>query len=119
MSVPWALSCQFISSCSLLYTIFKFFYDFQIEEARNIVSETSAKMFNSVSNAHERSKVLDKSLKDLTKEAQILSREKEAIEKQRTEAIKKRAKLELDDRDLQEKIHGNIKAKVLLKLESY
>ncbi|XP_073271974.1 structural maintenance of chromosomes protein 3 [Primulina huaijiensis] len=102
---------------SLEYTIYdKELHDakqklVEIEEARNIVSETSAKMFNSVSNAHERSKVLDKSLKDLTKETQILSREKEAIEKQRTEAIKKRAKLELDDRDLHEKIQGNIKAK--------
>ncbi|XP_073140120.1 structural maintenance of chromosomes protein 3 [Henckelia pumila] len=102
---------------SLEYTIYdKELHDakqklVEIEEARNIVSETSAKMFNSVSDAHERSKELDKSLKDLTKEAQILSKEKEAIEKQKTEAIKKRAKLELDDRDLQEKIHGNIKAK--------
>lgn len=85
----------------------------QIEDARNKVSETSNRMYNSVLDAHEKSKELDKAYKDLTKEVQILSKEKEAIEKQRTEAIKKRAKLELDDKDLQEKISTNIKAKVI------
>ncbi|CAK9175462.1 unnamed protein product [Ilex paraguariensis] len=82
-----------------------------VEEARNKVSETSTKKYNNVLDAHEKSKELDKLFKDLTKEAQILNREKEAIEKQRTEAIKKHAQLELDDKDLQEKILGNIKAK--------
>ncbi|KAL0437108.1 UNVERIFIED_CONTAM: Structural maintenance of chromosomes protein 3 [Sesamum radiatum] len=82
-----------------------------IEENRNKVSETSATMYNKVLDAHEKCKELDKLLKDLTKEAQILSREKEAIEKQRTEAIKKRAKLELDDKDFHDKIKANIKAK--------
>ncbi|GFP97186.1 structural maintenance of chromosomes protein 3 [Phtheirospermum japonicum] len=82
-----------------------------IEEDRYKVSENSAKMYNSVSDAHEKCKELDKLLKDLTKEAQILSREKEAIEKQRTVAIKKRAKLELDDKDFHDRIKANIKAK--------
>ncbi|XP_011090227.1 structural maintenance of chromosomes protein 3 isoform X2 [Sesamum indicum] len=82
-----------------------------IEENRNKASETSATMYNKVLDAHEKCKELDKLLKDLTKEAQILSREKEAIEKQRTEAIKKRAKLELDDKDFHDKIKANIKAK--------
>ncbi|KAK2969893.1 hypothetical protein RJ640_015461 [Escallonia rubra] len=82
-----------------------------VEEARNKVSETSTKMYNNVLDAHEKLKELDKSSKDLTKEVQSLNREKETIEKQRTEAIKKHAQLELDDKDLQEKIFGNIKAK--------
>ncbi|KAL6976515.1 Structural maintenance of chromosomes protein 3 [Sarracenia purpurea var. burkii] len=83
----------------------------EVEEARNKVSETSTKMYNSVLDSHEKSKELDKTFKDLTKEVQILSKEKEAIEKQRTEAIKKHAQLELDDKDLQERISGDIRAK--------
>ncbi|CAL2265633.1 unnamed protein product [Prunus armeniaca] len=68
-------------------------------------------MYNSVLDAHEKSKDLDKIMKDLTKELQALSKEKEAIEKQRTEAIKKHTELELDVKDLQEKISGNFGAK--------
>lgn len=83
----------------------------EIEDARDKISERSNKMYNNVLQAHEKSKELDKSFKDLTKEVQILNKEKEGIEKQRTEAIKKRAKLELDDKDLQEKISANVKAK--------
>lgn len=83
----------------------------ELEESRNQVSEKSTKMYNSVLDAHEKSKELDKTFKDLTKEVQSLSKEKEVIEKQRTEAIKKHAQVELDDRDLQEKISGNIRAK--------
>jgi structural maintenance of chromosome 3 (chondroitin sulfate proteoglycan 6) len=83
----------------------------EVEDARNKVSEKSTERYNNVLDAHKRSKELDKSTKDLTKEIQSLSKEKETIEKQRTEAIKKRTKLELDDKDLQEKIFGNIKAK--------
>ncbi|GMP99179.1 hypothetical protein CsSME_00046757 [Camellia sinensis var. sinensis] len=83
----------------------------EVEESRNNVSEKSTKMYNSVLDAHEKSKELDKTFKDLTKEVQSLSKEKEVIENQRTEAIKKHAQVELDDRDLQEKISGNIRAK--------
>lgn len=83
----------------------------ELEESRNQVSEKSTKMYNSVLDAHEKSKELDKTFKDLTKEVQSLSKEKEVIENQRTEAIKKHAQVELDDRDLQEKISGNIRAK--------
>ncbi|XP_051120273.1 structural maintenance of chromosomes protein 3 isoform X2 [Andrographis paniculata] len=83
----------------------------KIEQDRNKVSEKSAKMYNDVLDAHEKCKEIDKLLKDLTKEAQILSREKEAVEKQKKEAIKKRAKFELDDKDLHDKIKANIKAK--------
>ncbi|XP_052205645.1 structural maintenance of chromosomes protein 3 isoform X2 [Diospyros lotus] len=83
----------------------------EVEEARNKVSETSTKMYNSVLDSHEKSKELDKTFKDLTKEVQSLNKEKDAIEQQRTEAIKKHAQLELDVKDLQEKISGNVRAK--------
>ncbi|XAR60230.1 hypothetical protein NMG60_11033505 [Bertholletia excelsa] len=83
----------------------------EIEEARNRVSETSTRMYNSVLDAHEKSKELDKTFKDLTKEIQNLSKERETIEQQRTDAIKMHAQLELDDKDLQEKISGNVRAK--------
>lgn len=85
----------------------------QVEEARNKVSETSAKMYNSVLDSHERSKDLDKMLKDLTKEVQGLNKEKEIVEKRQTEAIKKQTELELDVKDLQERISGNVQAKVI------
>ncbi|PSS14552.1 Structural maintenance of chromosomes protein like [Actinidia chinensis var. chinensis] len=102
---------------SLEYTIYdKEIHDamhklVEVEEARNKVSEKSTKMYNSVLDAHEKSKELDKTFKDLTKEVQILGKEKEAIENQRREAIKKHAQLELDNKDLQEKISGDIRAK--------
>lgn len=83
----------------------------EIEEARNKVSETSAKMYNSVLDAHEKYKDLEETLKDLTKEVQGLIKEKEAVEKRRTEAIKKHTELELDVKDVQEKIYGNNRAK--------
>lgn len=83
----------------------------EVEEARSKVSETSAKMYNSVLDAKEKAKELDKSFKDLTREIQCLSKEKETIEKQRTGAIQKHAQVEFDHRDLQEKISGNIRAK--------
>lgn len=102
---------------SLEYTIFdKELHDArqklnEVEEARNKVAENSTKMYESVLEAHEKSKELEKLYKDLTKEIQILNKEKEAVEKQRTEAIRKRAKLDLDYKDLQEKMSTNIKAK--------
>ncbi|POO01413.1 Structural maintenance of chromosomes protein [Trema orientale] len=83
----------------------------EVEEARTKVSETSTKMYNSVLDAHEKSKDLDKTMKDLTKEVNALSKEKEAAETQRTEAIKKQTELELDVKDLEEKMSGNTRAK--------
>lgn len=85
-----------------------------MEEARTKVSETSARMYNSVLDAHEKSKDLDKEMKDLTKDVQALSKEKEAAEIRRTEAIKKHTELELDVKDIEEKMSGNIRAKVNL-----
>lgn len=102
---------------SLEYTVYdKELHDarqkvMEIDDARNKVSEASTKMYNNVLDAHERSKELDKAFKDFTKEIQSLNKEKESVEKQRTEAIKMHAQLELDDKDLQEKIFTNIKAK--------
>lgn len=86
----------------------------QVEEARNKYSETSTKMYNSVLDAHAKAKDLEETLKDLTKEVQGLVKEKEALENRRTEAITKHTELELDVKDLQEKIYGNNRAKVLL-----
>ncbi|XP_021892678.1 LOW QUALITY PROTEIN: structural maintenance of chromosomes protein 3 [Carica papaya] len=83
----------------------------EVEEARTKVSETSTKMYNSVLDAHEKAKDLDDTFKNLTKEVQNLSKENEALEAQQTEAIKKQTELELDMKDLQEKISGNIQTK--------
>ena len=86
----------------------------QVEEARTRVSETSTRMYNSVLDAHEKSKDLDKAAKDLTKEIQALSKEKEAAEGRRTEAIKKHTELELDVKDIEEKMSGTFRAKVYI-----
>ncbi|XP_009342677.2 structural maintenance of chromosomes protein 3-like [Pyrus x bretschneideri] len=83
----------------------------EVEDARNKVSETSTKMYNTVLDAHEKSKDLDKILKDLTKELQALNKDKETIEMRRTEAIKKRTELQLDVNDLEEKKTGNTRVK--------
>ncbi|XP_058189390.1 structural maintenance of chromosomes protein 3 [Rhododendron vialii] len=83
----------------------------EVEEARRKVSEQSTERYNSVLDAHEKSKELDKTFKDLTKEVQILGKEKEAIHNQREEAIKKYTKLELDYEDLKESISGDKRAK--------
>ncbi|XP_027904525.1 structural maintenance of chromosomes protein 3 [Vigna unguiculata] len=83
----------------------------EIEDVRAKVSETSAKKYNDVLDAHEKSKDLENTLKDVSKELQNFNKEKEAIEKRRTVALKKHTELELDVKDLQEKISGNIRAK--------
>ncbi|KAL1348062.1 hypothetical protein AAHE18_07G051900 [Arachis hypogaea] len=83
----------------------------EIEEARAKVSETSAKKYNDVLDAHEKIKDLENTLKDVAKELQNSNKEKESIEKRRTKALKKHTELELDVKDLQEKITGNIRAK--------
>ncbi|CAJ2653742.1 unnamed protein product [Trifolium pratense] len=83
----------------------------EIEAARTRVSEISAKKYNEVLDAQEKSKDLENKLKDITKEHQNFIKEKEVIEKQRATALKKHTELELDVKDLQEKISGNIHAK--------
>ncbi|KAI3409501.1 uncharacterized protein J3R85_019248 [Psidium guajava] len=83
----------------------------EIEEARSKVSDTSIKSYNSSLDAREKSKELDEKLKELTKAVNGLSKEREAAEQRRTEAVKKHTELELDVKDLQEKISGIIRAK--------
>uniref|UniRef100_A0A7N0UY74 Structural maintenance of chromosomes protein n=1 Tax=Kalanchoe fedtschenkoi TaxID=63787 RepID=A0A7N0UY74_KALFE len=83
----------------------------EVEEARTKVSEKSAQMYNSVLDAHEKSKDLEKTFKELTKELQVLNKEREAVEKRRTEAMKKSSQLELDNKDLEERISLNKRAK--------
>ncbi|KAI8573366.1 hypothetical protein RHMOL_Rhmol01G0271500 [Rhododendron molle] len=100
-----------MSSFILHYFVSNITSFYQVEEARRKVSEQSTERYNSVLDAHEKSKELDKTFKDLTKEVQILGKEKEAIDKQREEAIKKYTKLELDYEDLKESISGDKRAK--------
>lgn len=69
-------------------------------------------MYDRILEANEQSKDLDKKYKDLTKDIQGLNKERESIDKQRSEAIQRYTQLELDYKDLQEKISVNIKAKV-------
>ncbi|KAH1211694.1 Structural maintenance of chromosomes protein 3 [Glycine max] len=83
----------------------------EIEDARTKVSDTSARKYNDVLDAHEKSKDLENTLKDVSKELQNFNKEKEVIEKRRTVALKKHTELELDVKDLQEKISGNTRAK--------
>ena len=65
-----------------------------------------------IQDAYEEFRDLEKVLKDLTKEIQEFNREKEEAEKRQTKAIKKQAELELDVKDLQERISRHIQAKV-------
>lgn len=84
----------------------------QVDEERNAISEELVRKYNSSVDEEEEIKKLDKLYKDFTREVQGLSREKEAIEKQRTEAIKKHTEIELDVTDLEERIVGSSRAKV-------
>ncbi|KAA3489732.1 structural maintenance of chromosomes protein 3 [Gossypium australe] len=83
----------------------------EVEEARTKVSEKSSEMYNAVLDSHERFKDLDKKSKDLTKELQGLNKDKEALETKQAEAIKKQTALELDVKDLEERMSGNMQAK--------
>lgn len=71
-------------------------------------------MYNAVLESEEKGKDLDKDFKRLTKEHQVLSKEKVAVEKRRTEAIERKTKLELDYRDMKERISRSSRAKVIL-----
>ncbi|CAO2840950.1 unnamed protein product [Amaranthus hypochondriacus] len=83
----------------------------KVEEERDKASEKSTAMYDEILKSEEKSKVLDKDYKRLTKELQVLSKEKIAVEKRREEAIKRKTKLELDCRDLKERISGSSRAK--------
>ena len=91
----------------------------QVEVARTKASEESTKMYDRVEKAQDESRSLDESLKGLTKELQTLNKEKETVEARRTEAIKKKTKLELDENDFKERMAGNIQSKVLTHICSY
>jgi len=71
-------------------------------------------MYNTVLESEERCKDLDKDFKRLTKELQLLSKEKVLIEKRRAEAIQRRTQLELDGRDLRERISRSSLTQVTL-----
>lgn len=75
-------------------------------------------MHNSVLEAHENLKLLEKQSKVLAKELQSLNKEKEEIEKKRTEALKIHTQIELDLRDLEERIAGDLRSKVCFQLVS-
>ncbi|CAL9234462.1 unnamed protein product, partial [Arabidopsis halleri] len=83
----------------------------QVEVARTKASEESTRMYDRVEKAQDDSKSLDESLKELTKELQMLYKEKETVEVQQTEAIEKKTKLELDVKDYQDRITGNFQSK--------
>ncbi|KAL4333893.1 hypothetical protein GQ457_07G035910 [Hibiscus cannabinus] len=83
----------------------------EVEEARSKVSEKSSERYNAVLDSHERLKDLDKMSKDLTKELQGLNKDKEALEIEQAEAIKKQTALELDVKDLEERMSANMQAK--------
>ncbi|EFH57143.1 hypothetical protein ARALYDRAFT_344464 [Arabidopsis lyrata subsp. lyrata] len=83
----------------------------QVEVARTKASEESTRMYDRVEKAQDDSKSLDESLKELTKELQMLYKEKETVEVQQTEAIEKKTKLELDVKDFQDRITGNFQSK--------
>ena len=65
-----------------------------------------------IQDAYEEFRDLEKVLKDLTKEIQEFNREKEEAEKRQIEAIKNLTELEVDRKDLRERISGHIQAKV-------
>ncbi|CAI9270918.1 unnamed protein product [Lactuca saligna] len=83
----------------------------EVDEERNAISEELVRKYNASVEEEEEVKKLDKSFKDLTREVQGLTREKQTIEKQRTIAVKKHTEVELDVKDLEEKIIGSSKAK--------
>lgn len=69
-------------------------------------------MHNTVVEAHEKSKNLEKELKTLNKESQSLLKEKEAAERQKTEALKLYAQKELDVKDVEERMKAEARTKV-------
>lgn len=78
------------------------------------VSEKSNAMYNSVLKAHDEMKQCEKEYKVLVKDIQNMNKEKEEIEKRRTDAIKLHAQVELDVKDLEEKNATELRAKVSL-----
>lgn len=102
---------------SLEYTIFdKELRDTQknleeIEDARKKASSKSNDMHDEIFKAHEEMKILEREYKLLTKSIQGLQKDKDSVEKKRSSALKVRAQIELDLKDLEEKIYGDSRAK--------
>ncbi|KAG6547702.1 hypothetical protein Mapa_010514 [Marchantia paleacea] len=83
----------------------------EIEDARAKVSEKSTNMHNTVLDSHEQLKTFEKELKTLSKDLQGSMKEKEVAERQKTEALKTYAKVELDVRDVEDRIRLEAKTK--------
>lgn len=83
----------------------------EVDDERNAISEELVRKYNASVEEEEEVKKLDKLYKDLTREVQGLTREKQTIEKQRTVAVKKLTEVELDVKDLEEKIVGSSRSK--------
>ncbi|KAL3684701.1 hypothetical protein R1sor_002723 [Riccia sorocarpa] len=92
----------------------------EIEEARTKVSEKSTNMHNTVHDSHEQLKTFEKELKTLTKDLQGSTKEKEVVERQITEALKTYAKVELDVKDIEDRVRyeGKTKDEVLKELKA-
>lgn len=86
----------------------------QVNKERHVISEELVRYSKSSVEEEEELEKLDKSFKDLTREVQGLTRDKQTIEKQQTVAVKKHTEVDLDVKELEEKIVGSTKAKVLL-----
>lgn len=69
---------------------------------------------NEVVDVREKIKSLEKEIKGSAKGMHDLREKKEGIEKKRTEALKVHAQVELDLRDVEERISGEVRAKVCL-----
>eukprot|EP00850_Spirogloea_muscicola_P019286 SM000187S03903 [mRNA] locus=s187:97887:106614:- [translate_table: standard] len=89
----------------------------EVNEARARVSAKSADVDNTVREAHEKLKEIEKELKALQKAAHLLEEENEHAELSRTQAIESSSSIELDVKDLQEKLQLEQKAKAEMETE--
>ncbi|XP_072993969.1 structural maintenance of chromosomes protein 3 [Typha latifolia] len=83
----------------------------EIEENRRKISEKMTSADNEVVDVREKIKSLEKEFKVSTKGIHDLREKKEGTEKRRTEALKMHAQIELDLRDLEERISGEVRSK--------
>eukprot|EP00850_Spirogloea_muscicola_P014975 SM000111S18798 [mRNA] locus=s111:204108:212996:+ [translate_table: standard] len=89
----------------------------EVDEARARVSAKSADIDNTVREAHEKLKEIEKELKALQKAAHALEEENEHAELKRTQAIESSSSIELDVKELQERLQLEQKAKAEMKTE--
>ncbi|KAL9266604.1 Structural maintenance of chromosomes protein 3-like protein [Drosera capensis] len=83
----------------------------QVDLDREKVSKESTDAHSRLLEAHDKLKDSERESKKLTKDLQGLIKEKEVAEKNKKEAIKRKMQLELDCKDLKEKIEENNRAK--------